>query len=301
MVSAETKTRLITAVKWVPTVGFVTLYSKLLFNIFICLIVVGALREYRVILNYVWPSQAGFGKEINPGKPTFMLMDYCFFALGFILSVVASFGDVILFNIASAFCLNALFSLHFLIVTASRKQVDTHTLYQLMVYFFGFMYIAWPLAHGSLLHAIPKYGPGLAFMTLYCSWWGDGMGYFIGKKFGQNRLVPYISPGKSVEGFVVNIVASTMPLILVYYLKHQHQIWVDLLPPMNFTGYLILGTAYGVIGPIGDLLESYLKRAAGVKDSGDFFPGHGGMLDRFDTFLLLVPLIYYSLILIYDF
>jgi len=82
------------------------------------------------------------------------------------------------------------------------------------------------------------------------------MGYFFGKKFGHVRLVPYISPGKSVEGFIVNIVASTLPLLLLYYLKFSHGIGMELLPPMELKGYLAIGVWFGVVGPLGDLLES---------------------------------------------
>lgn len=82
------------------------------------------------------------------------------------------------------------------------------------------------------------------------------MGYFFGKKFGHVRLVPYISPGKSVEGFVVNVVASSLPMLLLWYLKFYHGIGMELLPPMELKGYLLIGAFFGVFGPLGDLLES---------------------------------------------
>jgi phosphatidate cytidylyltransferase len=115
--------------------------------------------------------------------------------------------------------------------------------------------------------------------------WGmDTAAYAVGKAIGRRKLCPSISPGKTVEGAVAALIA---PAVLISAAGH----WLDL--PL-YHG-LILGLGIGVVGQAGDLFESMLKRRAGVKDSGTLLPGHGGILDRFDSLLFAAPLAYFYL------
>jgi phosphatidate cytidylyltransferase len=117
--------------------------------------------------------------------------------------------------------------------------------------------------------------------------WGMDTGaYAIGKAIGRHKLCPTISPGKTVEGAVAALVAATVLMLAIgRYLG------------LPLGHGVMLGLGLGVIGQLGDLFESALKRAAGVKDSGSLLPGHGGVLDRFDSLLLSAPLTYYYLML----
>ncbi|MEW6723705.1 MAG: phosphatidate cytidylyltransferase [Bacillota bacterium] len=128
-------------------------------------------------------------------------------------------------------------------------------------------------------------GPGPLFLVLAVTWGADTAAYFIGLRFGRHRLAPTISPGKSVEGAAAGVVGAMLSALLVARL-------FTLSPPVA----LAAGAAAGVVGPLGDLAESALKRWAGVKDSSRLIPGHGGVLDRLDSLLFVAPTVYYILL-----
>lgn len=121
-------------------------------------------------------------------------------------------------------------------------------------------------------------------------WANDTFAYFIGRAVGKHKLFPRISPKKSWEGAVAGLFGAVFGFALpLYYL----------LPAFSLTLSIIIGTATGIIGPIGDLAESQLKRDAGIKDSSNLIPGHGGVLDRFDSMLFTAPVALVIIILYY--
>jgi phosphatidate cytidylyltransferase len=137
------------------------------------------------------------------------------------------------------------------------------------------------------VHLLPK-GLTITLLTFFCIWASDIGAYFIGKYFGKTPLSE-ISPKKTVEGAVFGISGSVIVAVLgAYYLK---------LPYYGFTGFA-LGLLIGVAGLLGDLTESMLKRDAGVKDSGQLIPGHGGILDRTDSYIFTAPLVFYFVTLL---
>jgi len=125
-------------------------------------------------------------------------------------------------------------------------------------------------------------------LTFLCIWAADIGAYTIGKFFGKTRLSE-ISPKKTVEGAVFGIIFSVAVAIAGAYYLH--------LPRSPFTG-LALGLLIGIASILGDLTESMLKRDAGVKDSGQLIPGHGGILDRTDSYIFTAPLVYYFVTLL---
>lgn len=116
----------------------------------------------------------------------------------------------------------------------------------------------------------------LTFGVISSIWMSDAAAYFVGQRFGRHKMVPKISPHKTWEGFAGGMVGSVFVWLLM---------WVVGLPHVTLPLALTGGVCVGAVGVIGDLFESRLKRAAGVKDSGNFLPGHGGMLDRTDSIL----------------
>lgn len=112
----------------------------------------------------------------------------------------------------------------------------------------------------------------------------DTGAYFVGRALGRNKLAPRISPGKTVEGFIGGLVAAVVTGAACKYI---------FFPELNLIHALILGALVGLVGPVGDLSESLLKRGSDVKDSGTIMPGHGGMLDRVDSVLFCAPLLYF--------
>ena len=151
----------------------------------------------------------------------------------------------------------------------------------------GPVYCAFFVAHAVALRDIPDL-PGLQWLlfALLTTFATDTGAYFVGRSMGSHRMAPSISPGKTWEGAVggfMSAVAAGAGLAALVGLP----LWAA------------LGTAAGVgiVAQIGDLLESSLKRAAGAKDAGGLLPGHGGLLDRLDSLVFTIPLVYYQAIL----
>lgn len=155
------------------------------------------------------------------------------------------------------------------------------------VNFLGLIYIGWTLSHLILLGAMDN-GRVLVFMAFLAMWANDSGAYFIGTWFGKRRPWGTISPKKSVEGTIGGIVVTCIALYLM-------NLYFNLMPHL---APLFIGVAVAIIGLIGDLLESLLKRYYGVKDSGKLLPGHGGILDRFDSVMLAAPMMYYCILLV---
>lgn len=144
----------------------------------------------------------------------------------------------------------------------------------------------WP-ENWANIHAMPQ-GLIVTFLAFSCIWAADIGAYFFGKFFGRTRLSD-ISPKKTVEGAVFGMIASvTVAIAGAWYLN-----W----PSWYFTGFA-LGLLIGIASLLGDLTESMMKRDAGVKDSSQLIPGHGGILDRTDSYIFTAPLVYYFVTLI---
>ncbi|APX99876.1 phosphatidate cytidylyltransferase [Lacinutrix venerupis] len=124
--------------------------------------------------------------------------------------------------------------------------------------------------------------PKLLFGSFILVWVNDSFAYLVGKNFGKQKLFSSISPKKTVEGFLGGLLFSCIASYFIATYTHT----------LNFNNWLILAVIISVIGTIGDLIESKFKRQANVKDSGVIMPGHGGLLDRFDSIIFAAPFIY---------
>ena len=123
----------------------------------------------------------------------------------------------------------------------------------------------------------------LLFFALALNWAGDTAAYYVGKTLGRHRLAPVVSPKKSWEGAAGSIAGAV--LFGVLYLGH-------FLPMLPWWQVVVMAVLGNIAGQLGDLVESGVKRGAGVKDSGDLLPGHGGMLDRVDSSLFTLPVVF---------
>lgn len=123
----------------------------------------------------------------------------------------------------------------------------------------------------------------LLFFSLALNWAGDSAAYYVGRTFGKHKLAPEISPNKSWEGATASVLCSLF--FGLVYLGH-------FLPAISWWEIIFLAIAGNIAGQFGDLTESAMKRGAGVKDSGHILPGHGGMLDRVDSSLFAIPVVY---------
>ncbi|WP_003541199.1 phosphatidate cytidylyltransferase [Desulfotomaculum nigrificans] len=120
-------------------------------------------------------------------------------------------------------------------------------------------------------------------LLLTATWASDTFAYFVGRAIGKHKLAPLLSPKKTVEGAVGGLLGA----VLIGYLFGTFN------PQLNMTAVILLGVLIGIASLMGDLVESAFKRQAKVKDSSQIIPGHGGVLDRFDSLLLTAPLVYY--------
>jgi phosphatidate cytidylyltransferase len=152
----------------------------------------------------------------------------------------------------------------------------------------GYFPSAWSdLFQRSHITSVPQ-GLCVTLLAFLCIWAADIGAYFVGKYFGKTRLSD-ISPKKTVEGAAFGIAGSvTVAMAGAYYLNWSHYI---------LTG-ISLGLLIGIASLLGDLTESMLKRDAGVKDSGQLIPGHGGILDRTDSYIFTAPIVYYFVTLL---
>ncbi len=146
----------------------------------------------------------------------------------------------------------------------------------------GILYVSL-LSYVILLRNLPR-GGSFIFFLVFAVWAGDSAAYLYGRKFGKHRLNEEISPKKSVEGAVAGFGATVLAsfILAATYIGWMHAFF--------------LGLLIAIFEQLGDLYESLLKRRCNVKDSGNILPGHGGILDRLDSFLLLAPIFYYYLV-----
>jgi len=147
----------------------------------------------------------------------------------------------------------------------------------------GIMYIPLLLSHLLLIRALPA-GELWVFYVLVIAFAGDVAAYYVGRSLGKRKLLIEVSPGKTVAGTVGLIVGSTIGSIV--FMKY-------FFPSLSLWHAVFLGLTGGVIGQLGDLTESALKREAGIKDSSSLLPGHGGILDRLDCLLFISPFVFY--------
>jgi phosphatidate cytidylyltransferase len=146
----------------------------------------------------------------------------------------------------------------------------------------GIMYVPLLMAHFIFIRDLPS-GVLWVFYALVIAFAGDIAAYYVGRTFGKKKFFAEVSPGKTTEG--------TMGLILGSILGSVAFIIFFPLLPVHHA--VLIGFFAGIIGQLGDLAESVIKREAGVKDSGVILPGHGGILDRLDCLLFIVPFIFY--------
>ena len=150
----------------------------------------------------------------------------------------------------------------------------------------GIFYVGIPFAHFIMLRLIPDMvGMKYFAMAMVGTWACDTTAYFGGTRWGRHKLCPPISPAKSIEGAVFGFFGCIAASLAVGY-------YMDI--PLQ--DRLFCGSLVGISCQIGDLVESAIKRHMGVKDSGRFFPGHGGVLDRVDSLLFSIPATYYFLV-----
>jgi phosphatidate cytidylyltransferase len=163
---------------------------------------------------------------------------------------------------------------------------------------FGLIYIAYPLTLIPMLWK-QEDGPALVLFLMVCVWAGDIAALYIGRAFGKRKIAPRLSPGKTWLGSIASIAGSMLAASLVVLISNtltaRGNTLLHISQPLWQS--LLLAAILNVAAQLGDLLESAIKRGAGVKDSGTMLPGHGGILDRIDALLVAAPVLWYVLLI----
>jgi phosphatidate cytidylyltransferase len=165
------------------------------------------------------------------------------------------------------------------------------------VVFFGIPCLIGAFNPYILLHPGAEYSPfAFTIPVLFMVWANDTFAYLTGKLIGRHKLMSWVSPNKTIEGFLGGIAGAILTSYLLYSANYQTGFPTDI--PIYV--HVIIGVGIGISATVGDLIQSAIKRKNQVKDSGRIFPGHGGMWDRFDGVLTAIP-IYYIMLLISDY
>lgn len=163
---------------------------------------------------------------------------------------------------------------------------------------FALIYVVYPLTLLPLIKAHDD-GTGLLVFLFVCVWFGDIAALYVGKNFGRHKLAPQLSPNKTWEGSIASVAGSLLFGMGIYLLGAYLDLhgFTQLHIGWPVWEIVVLAVVLNIAAQLGDLLESAIKRGAGVKDSGTMLPGHGGILDRIDALLLAAPVLWYILLL----
>ncbi len=248
-----------------PVLLLIILGPPSILHLMVLLATFFGLREY---YNLVFPRSIGIERAVGIG-------------LGLILSIILSFG---MMKEISPFLVIILLVLSILFMAASKDL--SSTISEMGMTLFGILFIGFLLAYVSLIRNMPD-GRRWVLFLIATVWAGDISALLVGSFLGRHKLYPRISPNKTFEGLGGAIVGSITVAVAFALL---------FLPRLQTGVCIPLAIGIGILGQLGDFTESMLKRSAHVKDSGTLIPGHGGMLDRLDSFLFSAPFLHYSLL-----
>lgn len=230
------------------------------------------------------------------------IMSYEFFSLlkekglqpylrtGIVSSVVMSF----IMNYSSAIFTYFLITVLIIFVSIGelrRNDTDKSIIY-ISATTFGVLYTGWLGGHMILIEKLSFSlfdSPKLIILSFLMIWMSDTGAFFVGSRFGKHKILPRISPSKSYEGLIGGFIFSLLSGLVYSLFYFKELLSVDI---------FILSIISSIGGLSGDLIESAMKRDAQLKDISSFLPGHGGVLDRFDSILFALPLIYYYTIFV---
>ncbi len=264
--------RILTAGVGIPAAIFIINYGQWLYGLTISLLAFVAWHEYVRMMKY---------KQIKVSN-----------LLGGI-GIGALIGCAWVGNPSETVAVSVLITMA--VLTKMVLSYHTFSLADAAFTFAGFLYIGLSFSHlvmlrfldsslGSASGALLPFGALYLWLAFLGTWASDTFAYFVGSKFGRTKLAPAISPSKTREGATGGLVGCIFTVIVFgnYF-------------NIPLVHLFFLGLVVGITAPVGDLVQSVIKRYVGIKDSGNFFPGHGGVLDRFDSIMFAVPAVYYYL------
>lgn len=275
--------RVLTAVVGVPLLYFIFYLGGIPFLILILLVILfGDIELFKLL------EAKGIQTERELGIAFSLALGIAAYFGYFYFAVVFSFAVIIIF------------------LLALRRQDLSNAIIALSTGLFAIIYIGWFLSHAILLRNIDHnsnlktyvetvqghsdIGFFYIFLVVSCTFLNDTGAYFIGRWKGKRKLIPHVSPGKTLEGTIGGIISSAIAAIVGNLIFKS---------PIEYHWVVLFGLVIGIVAVLGDLTESLIKRSAEAKDSGGILPGHGGILDRFDSLIFTFPVSYYMVLLYY--
>jgi phosphatidate cytidylyltransferase len=253
--------RVISGAIAIPLVLGVVLYgSPLLFFCFVAAVVLVASHEYFSMISHMGVD----GFPVEGGALSFLLLLGFFFGTKWLL-IFAVIFPVVLF-----------------VAWYLREKNVNMALDPIAYTTLGIFYIAGLGGYFLLIHNLENGSQMIMFLMLLI-WAGDASAYYGGRNFGKRKILPIVSPNKTVEGAIANVVGTLAAAAIAHFLFFE---------VFSLTHCLIVAFICGIIGQFGDFSESLIKRNCQVKDSGSLIPGHGGFLDRIDSLLFAGPVFY---------
>ena len=217
----------------------------------------------------------GCGPKYNP-------LEIC----GYI-SIVVHYLQMILIKDYRYYIFSLMFAF-FLIMACYVLTFPRFTSTKAMSAFFCFVYAPVNMSFVYLLRIRPDYGWIFAWVP-FIAWVCDTCAYFTGRAFGKHKLAPVLSPKKTVEGAIGGVIGSVIVGFIIGYVLYARKMY-----NIDFLFVMIIITFVGsIIGQLGDLLASGIKREHDIKDYGNVIPGHGGIMDRFDSVIFVIPCVYF--------
>ena len=260
--------RWVTALIAGPLVVLLIIFgSSLLFTVFIALLIILSSIEY---------SRMSFGPAARSECVEGILL-----SLLIVAAAATEPGRYLAAAAAGAFVISILF---FLLRNRS-KVIDIAPLGKAVLGFIGLPLL---IVHLLMIRNLSG-GVVWIFYLFFICVAGDVSAFYVGRSLGKRKLMPAVSPGKTWAGAVGSVCGSLVVALIYKYL---------FIPDLGLGHTIILSCCANVLGQLGDLSESMIKRSSGAKDSGSIFPGHGGVLDRLDVFLFSAPLVYYYRVLL---
>ncbi|MBP5426461.1 MAG: phosphatidate cytidylyltransferase [Clostridiales bacterium] len=263
------KTRIITALSIVFFLVGVILVDKKALGIVIFLFSIVAMREYIRCF------------EKMSCKPSKIIL-YASTAL--LLVPVLKFSS---FKTDSVMLAGGMYVLLLVLAILAVLKNHRYKIIDLAVTVFGILYIPFLFAFVTLIRLM-EHGLYYIWIIFIGSCVTDTFAYFVGLSIGKHKLLPEVSPKKTIEGSIGGVIAT----VLVMLLYGKYLISVNVMD-VSLLYFGILGFVMAIVAQIGDLFASSIKRFVGVKDYGNILPGHGGILDRFDSIMFIAPMIYF--------
>lgn len=258
-----------------------------LFGVIILISLIGLMELYRVVgINRSKAGAVGYGIAV---------LYFIYQAFTYFIMPEINLGDFmrhkVLFNIWN----NAdLIIIALLIIILLAVYVLTFPKYnseQITMVFFGFFYVVIALMYIFKTRQISG-GEYAVWLIFIGSWGSDTMAYVVGRKLGKTKIAPRLSPKKSLEGLIGGIVGAAL-IGIIFAVIFRTQLLESFSNPILIFG--LTGAIGSVVSQIGDMAASAIKRNKGIKDYGTLIPGHGGILDRFDSVIFIAPIVYFMI------